>query len=199
MPVRCVTQFLSNRQNSSPMAHHRASRTKQDVSSTHDIAGIDEPRFHSMIVLVHESVAKMLKTALRYRRPADATRRSAPPAVSSDCQPLGTIDSAVVITIDCEWNCSALERFTEDYCWQQHKLGVLRTCSFNERSIGARIRATWPACSQILPQNTPAAVWTLQFRAAPATNSSAGEQPVSRFATGHTPARTSSISKAVRR
>src|SRR5215469_2382560 len=33
--------------------------------------------------------------------------------------------------------------------------GVLRGFSFNEGGAGARVRATWPACSPILPQNTP--------------------------------------------
>src|SRR5215831_8760929 len=127
MPVRWVTQFRSSRQTSSPTAHHRPRRARQDVSSTQGIAEVDEPRFQSRIVLVPESVAKMPTTTLRYRRPDDATRRSAPPAVSSDRQPLGTIDSGVVITIDsdnCELNCSALERPREDYCCKQ--MGVWR-------------------------------------------------------------------------
>src|SRR5215467_11401192 len=122
MPVRCVTQFLSSRQTSSPRAHHRARRARQDVSSTHGIAEVDETRFQSRIVPVPESVAKMPTITLKYRRPDDATRRSTPPAVSSDRQPLGTIGSGVVITIDsdnCDSNCSALERRREDYCCKQ--------------------------------------------------------------------------------
>src|SRR5215472_1236391 len=122
MPVQWVTQFLSSRQTSSPTAHHRTRRARQDVSATHGIPEVDEPRFQSRIALVPESVAKMPTTTLIYRRRGDSTRSSAPPAVSSDRQPLGTIDSGVVITIDsdnCELNCSALERRREDYCCKQ--------------------------------------------------------------------------------
>src|SRR5215472_415161 len=131
MPVRWVTQFLSSRQTSSPTAHHRARRARQDVSSSHGIAEVEEPRFQSRIVAVPESVAKMPTITLKYRRPDDATRRSTPPGVSSDRQPLGTIGSGVAITIDsdnCDSNCSALERRREDYRnWMNCKRAI-RSC-----------------------------------------------------------------------
>src|SRR5215472_16632076 len=86
MPVRCITQFLSSRHTSSANAYHNARKAKQNVSSNHGVTEVDDPRFQSMIVLAPERIAKIPKVAMTYRRPDDATRRSTPPAVSSNCQ-----------------------------------------------------------------------------------------------------------------
>src|SRR5215469_16194417 len=98
MPIRCITQFLSSRHTSSASAHHTARKAKQNVISNHGMTEVDDPRLQSMIVLALERIAKIPKAAMTYRRPDDATRRSTPPAVFTNCQVGGSFkDSDLVI------------------------------------------------------------------------------------------------------
>src|SRR5215472_3464133 len=134
MPVRCVTQFLSSRHTSSASAHHNARKAKQNVSSNHGMTEVDDPRFQSMIVLELERMAKIPKAAMTYRRPDDATRRSTPPDVFTNCQVGGSFkDSDLVIGHRlltnpniCNrvrntnvWDYNVQERRVEDCCRKQ--------------------------------------------------------------------------------